>query len=295
MPDSTHYNAHIPLINPALTLIESSVSLGWDSILVEHVRLQAGELYVSHLNETLVCLVLDSDYNLEQTRYGKTFVHTFQPGQAQILPTATFGFWRTRQSVELLHLQFPDGFLKRVSEELDSKLHQPLEITDQFLIEDAKVAHIAYALFAELRDRGINGPMFSETLATALATHLIRNYSTGAIYGPPAPPRITREELQQAVEYIHDHLTEHVSKTTLAQLVNLSSSHFDALFKEHIGLAPHQYVLQQRIERAKMLLLRSNMSIAEVAAEAGFYDQSHLTRHMRRLLNVTPSILRRQS
>jgi AraC family transcriptional regulator len=283
---------HVPLVNPALTVLRSSADFGWNAVLVEHVRLSGGELYVPRLDDHLVCMVLDADYHLEQVRNGKTFNHTFQPGQAQILPISTSGFWRNKDSVELLHLQFSHSFIQRIAQEIAHAEPNRVEIIDKFLIEDPQVMHIGYALFAELLDGGLNGISYSDALATALATHLLRRYALlgGAVQIPL--PRISRNELGRALQYINDHLSEQLSLETLAQQVNLSTSHFNALFRQHIGIAPYQYILQQRVNRAKELLLRTELSIAQVAADVGFYDQSHLTRHMRQLLNVTPAALR---
>lgn len=284
---------HIPLINPALMVLKSSTSLGWEAVLVEHVRLQTEELYVPRLNQLLICMVLDKDYVLEQTRNGKTFVHTFQPGEAQLLPSETSGFWRTRQTVELLHIQFSGQFLHGLAVRSGLKKGSTLEIADRFLLVDPRVTYIAYALLAELAEGGSSGLLYSDSLATALAIHLLRQYGTLPSSESPAP-RISRNELSRALEYIHDKLSEDIPLETLADIANLSPSHFNAVFKEHIGVPPHRYILHLRINRAKELLLTTRLSIAQVAAEVGFYDQSHLTKHMRRLLGVTPAVLQNQ-
>lgn len=274
-------------------VLKSSTSLGWEPVLVEHVRLQTEELYVPRLNELLVCMVLDKDYALEQTRNGKTFVHTFQPGEAQLLPSETSGFWRTRQTVELLHIQFSGQFLYEVAVQSGLKKGSGFEIADRFLMVDPRVTYIAYAFLAELAEGGSSGLLYSDSLATALATHLLRQYAT-LLPSESATPRISRTELSRALDYIHDKMSEDIRLKTLADVANLSPSHFNAMFKKHIGVSPHRYILHQRINRAKELLLSTRLSIAQVAVEVGFYDQSHLTKHMRRLLGVTPAALQNQ-
>nr|WP_058998923.1 helix-turn-helix transcriptional regulator [Leptolyngbya sp. NIES-2104] len=71
----------------------------------------------------------------------------------------------------------------------------------------------------------------------------------------------------------------------------MSPHHFSRLFKQSTGLSPHQYVIRCRVERAKQLLLKGEMTIAEVAATVGFYDQSHFAHYFRRLMGVTPKAL----
>jgi AraC family transcriptional regulator len=195
--------------------------------------------------------------------------------------------------VELLHVQLSGAFLESVAAHQGWTSNRALEFLDQFLLQDTQVTHIAYALFAELHENGSSGRLYSESLATALATYMLRKYTADRL---PAAAllEVSRHELKRALEYMHEHLAEDIALETLAQLVNLSPSHFNALFKTQIGVAPYRYILQQRINRAKELLLRSDFSIAQVAAEVGFYDQSHLTRHMRQILGVTPAALRHQ-
>ena len=78
----------------------------------------------------------------------------------------------------------------------------------------------------------------------------------------------------------------------MAQEIDISQHHFCRLFKQSTGIAPYQYVIGQRVERAKQLLLQNQLSIAEVAQEVGFSEQSQLTRHLKRATGLTPKQLR---
>jgi len=74
----------------------------------------------------------------------------------------------------------------------------------------------------------------------------------------------------------------------LAAIAQLSVFHFCRSFKRSTGFTPHQYVIQQRVERAKQLLKDGKMGISEVAIACGFTHQSHLNRHFKRLTGVPP-------
>ena len=74
----------------------------------------------------------------------------------------------------------------------------------------------------------------------------------------------------------------------------MSPHYFSQLFKESTGITPHQYVIRCRIDRAKDLLKQGKLSIAEIAKEVGFVDQSHLHRHFKRLVGVTPKLFFKQ-
>jgi AraC-like DNA-binding protein len=96
-----------------------------------------------------------------------------------------------------------------------------------------------------------------------------------------------RISVKQACEYLIEHYAENVFLEQLARLVGLSPFHFSRVFSEQVGMPPHAFQTQVRVARAKTLLL-SGESITQVADQTGFADQSHLTRHFKRLIGVTP-------
>lgn len=97
--------------------------------------------------------------------------------------------------------------------------------------------------------------------------------------------------VRRAQEYIEAHLTEDISLDTLAQIAAVHPVYLSRLFRQHVGLPPHAYQLEQRIQLAQQHL-KAGMSSAEVAIEVGFFDQSHLLRHFKRHLGLTPERFR---
>jgi AraC-like DNA-binding protein len=71
-------------------------------------------------------------------------------------------------------------------------------------------------------------------------------------------------------------------------VAGLSIHHFARGFKQSAGMTPHYYLTQKRVERAQDMLANSELSLSEIAYAVGFSDQSHLTRHFRQMLGVTP-------
>jgi AraC-like DNA-binding protein len=99
---------------------------------------------------------------------------------------------------------------------------------------------------------------------------------------PSEPRRVIR-----AREYIHDRVRQPISLTEIADAVGLSPFHLARCFRRAFGVPPHQYQTTLRVERAKRLLL-TGVTIDRVARDVGFFDQSHLNRHFRRIVGVTP-------
>ncbi|MEY4508632.1 MAG: hypothetical protein RLZZ450_754 [Pseudomonadota bacterium] len=111
-----------------------------------------------------------------------------------------------------------------------------------------------------------------------------------------APQRgaLTAGALRRVSAHVEAHLHESIGLEALAQEANLSVYHFARAFKLAVGMPPHRYVMEQRVLRAKGLLHGTDRSVAEIAQEVGFADQSHFARHFGRLFGVTPTAYRRE-
>ncbi|MBD2211266.1 helix-turn-helix transcriptional regulator [Nostoc linckia FACHB-104] len=90
------------------------------------------------------------------------------------------------------------------------------------------------------------------------------------------------------MEYIRAHLSQEINLNQIAATIGFSPYHFARAFKVTTGLSPYQYVLRCRLEFAQQLLHNTQLSLAYVAAEAGFGNQSHMISVFRRILHITP-------
>jgi AraC family transcriptional regulator len=133
--------------------------------------------------------------------------------------------------------------------------------------------------------------MGRQAVSTALAVHLLREYDA-AVLGPKRQDGgLQREKLVRAVEYIQDQLDADLTVSGIAQEVGMSPYYFTRLFKESTGQSPHQYVVEARVRKAKELLTTGKFTISEAAHRVGFVDQSHLTRHFKRVFGLPPKRL----
>ncbi|NJO41622.1 MAG: helix-turn-helix transcriptional regulator [Cyanobacteria bacterium RU_5_0] len=103
---------------------------------------------------------------------------------------------------------------------------------------------------------------------------------------------LTRTQLQQVLKYIHTHLDQDLSLAELAETLHLSPTYFATAFKQALDISPRQYVIQQRVERAKLMLSKTDLAIADIALQVGFASQSHLNLQFKRLTGTTPKQVR---
>jgi AraC family transcriptional regulator len=148
------------------------------------------------------------------------------------------------------------------------------------------------AVGAELTAAGPGGRLAAESLANVLAVHLVRHALAPRLPARRRDGGMPRGRLRAVVEYIEGHLDTGPTLREMAAVARVSPYHFARQFKQTTGLPPHQYVIARRVERARQLLQQGDLSLADVAAHAGFSDQSQLTRHFKRILGVTPGQFR---
>jgi AraC family transcriptional regulator len=133
--------------------------------------------------------------------------------------------------------------------------------------------------------------MYGEALSTALAVHLLREYGTSVLRPKRPYGGLPREKLVRALEYIQDRLNADLTVSGIAQVAEMSADHFTKLFKESTGQSPYRYVIEARVRKAKELLTTGKFSISEAAHQVGFVDQSHLTRHFKKVFELPPKAL----
>jgi AraC-like DNA-binding protein len=152
---------------------------------------------------------------------------------------------------------------------------------------------MAQTLAATLAQSNQTSPMFTEYMALAFHEHVSRAYGNATALTPTPRGGLAPWQLRRVHEFIHANLAGSPSIEQLASETGLSSSHFARAFKQTTGLAPHRWLLQQRIERAKELLQRHDLTLSDIALMCGFVDQSHFTRVFTQLESNSPGKWRR--
>jgi len=167
-----------------------------------------------------------------------------------------------------------------------------IELVRHTKLDDPQICRLMTTLDTHLDDGSPAGSLFSESIAVAISAHIAERYGTlpqqfERHRGGLAPTRLSR-----VLEYIHANLSDDLQLAALAEVADTNLYHFARTFKQSTGESPHQYVLRQRIEQAKRLLLNPQVSVIEVSTRTGFVDQSHFSKVFRRLVGTAPSQFR---
>src|SRR6516165_549137 len=268
----------------------SSDRLGWVGLEAACYRdAPASELSPPAITHHRLVLFIRPPEELD-LRYEGVKRHRPPPaGAISLLPAGAPSRWCSSGRRDWLHIYLEAGLVARVAAEAFDL--DPARLTVPPL-DGLDLPHLRAAMGAvgaELTAGGVGGGLASESLANVLAVHLIRH-----LLAPRRPARgrdgtLPRGRLRAVVEYIEEYLDAGPSLEQMAAVVRLSPYHFARQFKAATGLPPHQYVILRRVERAKHFLQGgTGLSLAEVAACAGFSDQSQSCHHFKRALGVTP-------
>jgi AraC family transcriptional regulator len=287
--DSSQEN-HFSDIFPQLPLPKSERAI-WTGISLEYHRQPPFETPEIALTSYPIGINLGQSFQLERKIDGKWETKQVFPGAIGLCPFNLSHEMRWHSEINVLSLNLEHEFLARSA--LESFNTDRVELLWPMVFQDPLIQQIGLALKAESQSDGGGSQLYVETMAKALAVHLLRHYSTQEYRKLDGKLAICPHKLRWVQNYINDNLERQFSLDELAAIAQLTPYHFCHTFKQSVGISPHQYVIQQRVKRAKQLLLHKKMSLSEIALACGFTHQSHLNRHFKRLTGVTPKTFQR--
>ncbi|MEG5162158.1 AraC family transcriptional regulator [Microcoleus sp. AT3-A2] len=266
-------------------------SSGWDNIYFEHHQQPQFETpdHQGTWHVIAYCPAFDVSGERSGERWldGKLKTEARNQGDIAVIPADISQRCNWNTLAQFTILAIAPALLEQVAQDWVNP--DRIELIPHYMTEqDILIQGIFGALRQELEFGKIGGYLLIDSLKTALAIHLLRNYCTAQPRLSSYTDGLSKPKLQQITEYINEHLHEDVKLLELAAISQISPYHFLRLFKQSMGLTPHQYILQRRIQKAKYLLQESELSIADIAFRVGFCDQSHFTRCFKRLLGRTP-------
>lgn len=200
-------------------------------------------------------------------------------------------FFHWQNAPTALIIAFEQWFVQRVARDAFNTGNVLLRTT--LAIRDPVIEGMAVVWRKELAEHGAGGQLYAQHLATALAIHLLRTYGQEPMTPHPVTGGLTTWRLRQVTDYVVGHLNEDIAVNDLAKIAGLSVHYFSEAFKLSTGRSPYHYVIDQRIRRAKELLLETKQSITEIALDVGFASHSHFTDQFRSRTGATPSRYRR--
>ena len=241
----------------------------------------AGRMQLEPVPANLLMFNLSPVQALSQMREGRAFVSDMLRGEMTLMPAGVASEWSwnstcDRLDVAVLPEVFGDG--------------RTLEVVDRFLFRDEQLTAICRHLYREISLDAMADRLYLEFLLMELASVLQRRYSGASSKQSDIASGggLTRVQARRVLEYIESNLEREITLRELSGILDLSPYHFARMFKYTMHTAPHRYVLDRRIERAKVMLRTNVASLLEISLSTGFCDQSHFSSTFRRAVGATP-------
>lgn len=208
------------------------------------------------------------------------------PGQGCVVTPNTdhaFGGIATHSDILVLNLPLPSDEDPLTLQKINDLAH-----ADVYFQLDNPIQKLIQMLVLEMHANP-NDLLLSRACSDTVLALLLRHVSEFDIRR-----KESRFDLEVIDHYIEQHLSRRISVAQLAGSVYLGESQFHQLFKEQVGITPHQYVLNKRVDMAKSLIERGGLSLGQVAELTGFSNQSSFTHTFSRLQGVSPSLYKKQ-
>lgn len=256
-----------------------------------HEYVSSGVVEVPEVENHILSLILrtGSSSLFEWRGNGEDHVAELPAGSVSLIPEGL------RQAVRVTRplpgyasiLEIDSAFFRRSIGQIASGGR--IELVRRLRLDDPQVCRLMEALRSDVAAGSPTGPLFGESIATALSAHIAQQYSTSTTKLQAYRGGLSRLRLNRVLEHVNANLSDKLELSVLAEVAGVNLYHFARAFKQSTGESPHQYVLRRRIEEAKELLRHPQLSIIEASARTGFVDQSHFSKVFRRVVGIAPS------
>jgi AraC family transcriptional regulator len=153
---------------------------------------------------------------------------------------------------------------------------------------DTSLKHLGMTVLSSMQRPKPAPKIFLDYIGQAILAHATCIYGGTVDSATPARGQLAPWQSRRAEEFLNANLSGDVSLASVAAECDLSVSHFAHAFRRTFGRPPHRWLVERRIDAVKHLLLTSRLTLAEVASECGFADQSALNRSFKRILGESP-------
>jgi AraC family transcriptional regulator len=228
--------------------------------------------------------------SLELCTDGNNFhPHPLKAGDWIFIPNNQISGSRWSENSLCMHLYLQSTFVNNILS--TNFLEDKIDLQPIIGYKDPIVEHFLELFKQEFASNQLADILYAEALARALGIHLIRRYSERQVPRNISDVYLDRSELQQIIEYIDKNLDRDITIQGLAQQAKVSISIFAHAFKKEIGISPYQFILQQRLDRSKQLLIDKDtkLSMSKIAQMCGFSNTSAFTNRFRQKEGMSPS------
>ncbi len=262
----------------------------WTGIKVHRARVLPGRMPEQTSNSHEINISIVGSRTTEKvSSSGKAVITNGGAGNLCLTPAGqTVGaYWE--KPIDNMGIILKPDFVKKTA--IENRFNGDFEFKEIYKSKDSLIQQIGFALLEESTAASPAGKLYADSLIQTLTLHLLKNY-TSANNIQENHGGLSGYKLRRVQEFINANLEEDLSLSEIAEVADLSQFHFARAFRKSTNLTPQQYLMQQRIERAKQLLASDELPIVEISLRTGFKNQSHFTTLFHKFTKFTPKMWR---
>lgn len=274
--------------------ILSSERTCWAPALLRQWSDTAPDMEQPALDHHYVTVHLGGAKRVTRRGEGAPVLANIELGGLSIMPAGSVFSWKTEGPIGFAHLYLAPRMVDQVILEEFDRDPRTVSLVDRVGFTDPLLRPLLCSMLDEIRAPGTASQLFLNTLLRAFTLKLVRDYSTVEARRTSARHELAPYRLRRVLAYIESHLAEDISLNDLASLSGNSVYHFSRGFRRATGLPPYRYVVECRIERAKVLLQESLLPLADVTHQCGFNSQRQFGTMFTKLVGISPGRFRRE-
>lgn len=280
---------------PISTLLKSSNDLGWSTLFAElrsYSQRDGPGPVAPHAKISIT--VRGSDEGVVRCKVGGNW-WSARPTTGSIWLKPIGGKYDEAHirspRVRVIHLCIPNVVFARLMDDYNLPAVPARSIRHSCGAQDEVINQIGLSVLSEMMSPTAAGRMLVETSSLLLAARLAHSHLETELIRPPIGSRHRLDDgrLRRVFAYVEEHLCQGISVADLANVACLSVFHFTRAFAATMGVPPHRYVSQRRLESAKAMIATGRASLGEIAIDCQFSSQSSFTRAFRRATGMTPA------
>lgn len=261
-------------------------------ILVERHIVEPGEFPTHEHPDFCLHLQIGGLARFEWWSEGRNSIENGRPGSLILIPPGTRDRLRWTGSSQRLILSIGEEQLEKFAREMDFRTSPAFRT--HWNLHDPALGHIVAEMGEQTRLGWPLGSLYFDLLSVSLSSLLVSRHSADKVHLPESKGGLGLRQLRRAMEYMSDHLADDLRLDHIARELKVSSFHFAHEFRKSTGQTPYQYLLDQRMSRAKTLLGATPFAVQAIASLVGFHSPINFVRAFRSRVGTTPGEWRKR-
>lgn len=277
---------------PLVRSADLDIATARELLTMEFFEAEPGEMPYQAFEQHHVLINLKEEpHRVENWRDGKHRDFIYHKNEIVVTPAGVQSGWKWHAQSKCIVITLdPEALERFATSELGILLTQKqLKNIPQFIDEDITQAGV---LLLDAVQSTMGSAVMFESYARVFLTKLILKYGVEREDEFEFSKSFTSSQYKQVLDHVANHFGQNITVETLAAKAGISTYHFSRLFKQAIGLSPHQFVIAYRVEQARKMLADKDRPMIDIALSCGFSDQAHFSRMFKQIEGVTPKVWR---